>query len=111
MTRNARRAFSLLQDGIDAVRSARSGAGPHPRTDFDAPFVWFTLHGPASVMQSRVADTLELPADAMERMAPEILERIGWMLGSEAADGGPQPRGHPRGKTRSARWSEGRGGS
>jgi hypothetical protein len=89
MMRNARHAFSLLRDGIDAVHGARSGAGSHPRTDFDALFVWFTLHGLASVMQSRVADTLELPADAMGRMAPEILERIGWMLGSGATDQGP----------------------
>jgi AcrR family transcriptional regulator len=89
MMRKARHAFSLLQHGIDGLHTARSGAGPHPRTAFDALSVWFTLHGLATVMQSRVVDTMELPADAMERMAPEILQRIGWMLSSEVPDQEP----------------------
>jgi AcrR family transcriptional regulator len=86
MMRNAQHAFSLLQQGIGALHSARSGDGAQPRTDFDALFVWFTLHGLATVMQSRVVDTLELPENAMDRMAPEILQRIGWMLDCEEPD-------------------------
>ncbi len=81
MMRNARHAFALLQEGIEDLHRARSGPGPHGRTDFDALFIWFTLHGLAGIMQSRVVETLDLPPDAAERMAPEVLERIGWMLG------------------------------
>jgi AcrR family transcriptional regulator len=85
MMANARHAFGLLQEGIEALHTARSGAGPHLRTDHDALSIWFTLHGMVGIMHSRVADTLDLPKEAMEQIVPEMLQRVGWML---AAGGG-----------------------
>jgi AcrR family transcriptional regulator len=82
MMANARHAFALLQSGIEVLHGATQGPGPHPRTDFDALFIWFTLHGLAGIMQSRVVDTLDLPPDTFERMESEVLQRIGWMLGA-----------------------------
>jgi hypothetical protein len=75
-------AMAIVEEAdIEAAHEKHTGPGPHARTDFDALSVWFTLHGLATVMESRVVDTLELTSDMIDRMAPEILRRIGWMLG------------------------------
>jgi len=83
MMRHAQDAFALLQSGIAELHAARGGPGPHRRTDFDALFIWFTLHGLCGVMHSRVVDTLNLPTEVMDGMSSEMFERIGWVLERE----------------------------
>ena len=86
MMRNARHAFALLQSNIEALHQARTGPGPHRRTNFDALFIWFTLHGLCGVMQSRILDTLDLPKVVVETISFETFERISRMLNTEVDD-------------------------
>lgn len=81
MMEEARHAFGLLQQGIADVHTMALGPGPHDRTDYDALFIWSTLHGLAMIMQSTVLRSLDLTPEVMENMPSATLERFGWMLG------------------------------
>jgi AcrR family transcriptional regulator len=83
MMTDARQAFALLQEGIDALHSVHRGPGPHGRTDGDALSVWFTLHGMVSAMPTRVMDTLNVATRDPAAIGAAVLERIGWMLGGD----------------------------
>jgi len=83
MMRHAQGAFSLLRESIENLHASRDGQGPHRRTEFDALFIWFTLHGLCSVMHSRVVESLDLPKAVMASMSSEIFERFRWVLDSE----------------------------
>ena len=87
MMEEARHAFGMLQHGIADVHDASLGAGPHERTDYDAFFVWATLHGLAMIMQSAVVSGLDVRPGVMDTMPEATLERIGWMLGLDPEDG------------------------
>jgi AcrR family transcriptional regulator len=86
MLEEARHAFRMLRRGVADVHAMTSGAGPHERTDYDALFIWATLHGLAMIMQSTVLPSLDLEPEVLEQMPLATLERIGWMLGL-GADG------------------------
>lgn len=81
MMEEARHAFALLKKGIADVHAMTSGAGPNERTDYDALFIWATLHGLAMIMQSTALESLHLPKQIIENMPSATLQRIGWMLG------------------------------
>lgn len=79
MMRNAKRAFMLLRDRLaDMTLRDVDGSGPAP--NLDALFVWSTLHGVASLMQSDVTETLGLSDDEFARILPRIMARIGAAL-------------------------------
>ncbi len=77
MMSDAKYAFSLLQDGIDAVHDATRGPGPHASTTHDAMFIWSTLHGLAGTLQSQAIETIALTAEEREAAIPEVMERMG----------------------------------
>jgi AcrR family transcriptional regulator len=81
MLHDARHAFALLKDGIADVHAMTHGPGPLERTEYDALFIWSTLHGLAMILQSRVIDSLNLKPEVIENMPAATLERFGWMLG------------------------------
>jgi len=83
MMRNAQYTFRLLFGGVAKLHESMYGDGPHRRTDFDALFIWFTLHGLSSAIQSHVMDTIELKPEVKNEMVQETFDRIGWMLASE----------------------------
>jgi len=78
MMRQARHAFALLRDALGRLPPPSGGA---PRAvDPDALFVWSTVHGLASLLQSRAFATLDLPGDAADLAADATLARIGAAL-------------------------------
>ncbi len=81
MMEEAQHAFALLQKGIADVHAMTLGEDPQGRTDYDALFIWATLHGLAMIMQSTVLTSLNLPKEVTEQMPSATLDRIGWMLG------------------------------
>lgn len=84
MTANAQRAFGLLRDAL-----AELDEGPaSSELEHDALFVWSTIHGLASILQSDALCPLELEAGTVEQAAGETLLRIGRALraGDEPAD-------------------------
>lgn len=87
MMRSAQHAFSLLRDCL------RRMSLPTEATDLDALFVWSSLHGLASALQSQTIDTLDLPPDVLDAAAAHTLWRIGVALGVETD--APGPAGEP----------------
>jgi AcrR family transcriptional regulator len=83
MMQHSRYAFSLLQEAVGKYHDAKKGAGPHRRTDFDALFIWFALHGMCSLMPSSVLESLDLPKDAMSEAVFETFLRFGFILEAE----------------------------
>lgn len=83
MMAKARHAFSLLRDCISQLHALRSSpASEAPPAALDALFVWSTVHGLASILQSQVLGCLELPEEFLEAAAPHTLSRIGDALRS-----------------------------
>ena len=80
MMRDARHAFALLQSGIAELHLSKKGPGPHRRTDFDALFIWFALHGLCSLMPSNVMDTLNLSEGVLDETVIQTFLRIGCVL-------------------------------
>ncbi|MDJ0942565.1 MAG: TetR/AcrR family transcriptional regulator [Kiloniellales bacterium] len=80
MMRQARHAFALLNDCLTRL-SARAGApASESAVALDALFVWSGVHGLARILQSRAAQTLELPPDVVEAAAAHLVARIGQAL-------------------------------
>ena len=73
MMRQARYAFSILRDTIARIDTKRTKAD----IDLDAMFVWSTVHGLASIMQSPAAKQLGLGSASPARAAKHTLDRIG----------------------------------
>jgi len=73
MMAKAKHAFALLNDAIAALPTA----GDREQIDLDALFVWSTVHGISTLLQSRAAETLGLPAETIARASWHTLMRIG----------------------------------
>ena len=83
MMRDARHAFALLQSGIAKLHLSKKSHGPHRRTDFDALFIWFALHGLCSLMPSNVMNTLNLSEDVLDEAVIQTFLRIGCVLDAD----------------------------
>jgi AcrR family transcriptional regulator len=79
MMASARHAFDLLLRGV--ARKSPSPAGEEMLVQ-DALFIWATLHGLATILQSDALRTLALPEQVMEHIIEHTLLRIGGMLGA-----------------------------
>lgn len=63
MMTSARHAFAILSEAIDRVHGRPAATSPAGRAvPLDALYVWATVHGLASIMQSSAMQTLALPA-------------------------------------------------
>ena len=81
MMRSAQHAFSLLRDCLKRMfADGQTGLG---NVELNALFVWSTMHGLASILQTSAIDTLALPPDILEAMAPHVLKQIGAALEAE----------------------------
>ena len=87
MMRSARHAFSLLRDGIARLDSEHAGRIAGEKADLDALFVWSTVHGLASLLQTRAMDTLGLPPDVLEAAKFHTLLRLGLALTATTSPG------------------------
>jgi len=78
MMSNAQKAFSLLHQRLTdmPLRPVQSG----PAAKLDAVFIWSTLHGLASILQSDVVQTLDISDDDLRAAEGRIFERMGAAL-------------------------------
>lgn len=74
MMENAQRAFSMLHKRLENTPLRLVGAGPSAK--LDAMFVWSTLHGYASVMQSDVLNTLDMSAAEIGKSQERVMQRL-----------------------------------
>ena len=77
MLRNAKHAFSLLQTGVNAVHDQTEGPGRHETTNYDALFIWSTLHGLVGHLQSQAINTIDVPKYVLKNARKEVMERVG----------------------------------
>jgi AcrR family transcriptional regulator len=95
MMRNAQHAFSLLKDRLKrrAAEEGENTSGPDldTRATLDAMFVWSTVHGMASALESDVMETLNMPPQLVEAAVATTFARIGFGLaGDPFAEGPPE---------------------
>jgi AcrR family transcriptional regulator len=83
MMQSARHAFDLLRDCIAQLRLQRGKEAAPKTVELDALFVWSTLHGVSSVLQTRAWDTLSLSDDTSSAASQHLLHMIDLALANE----------------------------
>ena len=83
LLRDAQHSFNVLRRAIARMRG-RSAITT--QDDLDALFVWSSMHGLATILQSNAMERLALSRAVLQRAVPHTLERIGLALAS-----GPAP--------------------
>ena len=89
MMRSARGAFAQLRDGLALVFKAHGAPPGHFDLDLEAMYVWTTMHGLVSVLQTRAVTHLGLGEEVLEALPEHILKRIGMSFGGPPATGRP----------------------
>lgn len=69
MMNSAQHAFSILHDNIARMNLGRP-------SEMDAMFVWSSLHGIVSILQTQIMETLDIPEEMLNQAAVYVLERI-----------------------------------
>lgn len=85
MMEEARKAFTILLDGVAHMKGDRS-----PDLQLDALFVWAVVHGMATIMQTAVLPQLGLSPATLQAAFPHALAGIGRALVP------PSPKPRPR---------------
>lgn len=76
MLARARHSFTLLRDALTRLVRAH-GHEPRPdRIDADALFVWSTMHGLASALQTSALASLDVSPAVLANMSDHVLDRI-----------------------------------
>ena len=86
MLAQARHPFALLQEALRMVVRASGGTVVAARIDADALFVWSTMHGLASALQTSAIATLAVSPDVLAGMTDHVLDAIRTALSA------PRPR-------------------
>lgn len=74
MMESAQHAFAMLRDCLAGMVAEQGKLGT--LTDLSALFVWSTVHGLASILQTQVLETLALPSDVLGAAVNHILASI-----------------------------------
>ncbi len=88
LLRDARHSFDVLREAIARMRG-HAGA-PKAEHDLDAMYVWASMHGLATILQSNVMDKLALKPAVLKQTVPHAM-----MLVSAALAASPGLRGSP----------------
>jgi AcrR family transcriptional regulator len=80
MMRNAQRAFALLRDRLATMRLRPAGAPRRSSASLDAMFVWSTLHGLASILQSDTLRTLQMSERDLQNAISRCFARLSLAL-------------------------------
>ena len=83
MMRSAQHAFSLLCDCLTQMFADAGHASAKSAVELDALFVWSTMHGLASILQTSAIRTLALPSAVLAATASHTLQRIGVALSTD----------------------------
>jgi len=77
MLREAKHAFGILLRSVEALHA---GEGRKRDAQLDALFVWATVHGLATILETRALSQTGLPEDVLKDALPHTLDRIGWAM-------------------------------
>lgn len=88
MMERARHAFGCLRDCLRRIAEFQKLPESKEEIDLDALFIWSTVHGLSSILETRAIDTLDLPPGLLARAIPETLRRIGRSLVGKAVEAG-----------------------
>ncbi|MFY8093219.1 MAG: TetR/AcrR family transcriptional regulator [Niveispirillum sp.] len=80
MMRSARHAFTLLEQGLERMRSAQGTDCPPEVITLDALFIWSALHGLAGIQNGSAIDTLALDPRLLAEAPMHLLTRISHAL-------------------------------
>ena len=80
MMRNAQRAFALLRDRLVDMKLRPAGSPHRSSASFDAMFVWSTLHGLASILQSDTLRTLKMSDRDLQQAIARCFARLSLAL-------------------------------
>ncbi|WP_284178058.1 TetR/AcrR family transcriptional regulator [Rhabdaerophilum sp. SD176] len=80
MMRNAQRAFALLRDRLKDMKLRPAGEFHPSSASLDAMFVWSTLHGLASILQSDTLRTLQMSDIELQQAMSRCFARLSLAL-------------------------------
>lgn len=80
MIRNAQRAFALLRDRLAGMKLRPAGAPSRSSASLDAMFVWSTLHGLSSILQSDVLRSLQMSERDLHNAVSRCFARLSLAL-------------------------------
>jgi AcrR family transcriptional regulator len=80
MMRHAQRAFALLQDRLKDMELRPAGELHQSSASLDAMFVWSTLHGLASILQSDTLRTLQMSDIELQQAMSRCFARLSLAL-------------------------------
>ena len=88
---DARHSFNVLRKAI--ARTRTNDKKTPSQNDLDALFVWSSMHGLATIMQSNVMDRLALSRQVLKQAVPHTLAMVGAALGASSlvATKAPEP--------------------
>jgi AcrR family transcriptional regulator len=87
MMQEARYAFTVL---LDAISKKRGVAVTSSENQLDALFIWSTLHGLSTIVQTAALEQLGLSPQLLEQALPHTLQRIGAAFREAAAPPPPE---------------------
>lgn len=91
MMRRAHRCYSLLLESIAKLPTTQAAENPAERTQRDALFVWSSIHGLASALQSDAIKTMDMSKETLANAIPHTLMRIGAAMAGELVDKAAAP--------------------
>ncbi|MDJ0833646.1 MAG: TetR/AcrR family transcriptional regulator [Gammaproteobacteria bacterium] len=84
MMKSSQFAFNLLVQGIRQVHAIRFPDQVEERSVKDALFIWFSLHGLCSILESEVIGAISLDKATQASMVDAIFERLSWVMNHDA---------------------------
>ena len=85
MMEKAQFAFDMLINGIRAVHATRFPEQVDARSEKDAFFIWSSLHGLCSIMESDAIENLRADPGGRAEIVEAIFERLGWAMNHDAS--------------------------
>ncbi len=82
LLRDAMHSFHVLRDAIARMRG--NPGRPSAADELDALYVWSSMHGLASILQSNVMDKLQLRRGVLHQAVPHTMMRVGAALDAQA---------------------------
>jgi AcrR family transcriptional regulator len=86
MMKSAQHTFALLRDCIVQMMLEAHERSSMDQVALDALFVWSTIHGLATILQTRALDTLSLPDEILDNAVNHTLLRIDAALNTKKTD-------------------------
>lgn len=90
MMENAHRAFTILRDRLRTMQLKPAVPQSQRSAEFDAMFIWSTLHGLSSLLESDLRTTLGMPAAEYAHVVQRCFTRLSLALTDDETPPPPQ---------------------